>query len=338
MKIPLNSDVWSLGCVFSLAATYVVLGSQGVVQYNRVRQWANRIRKDTFGDSFHDGSEVLPEVTFWHTYLRHVARRSDDLTRRVLDLVDESMLIGDPKRRADADDICKRMSSRICKSNNTSWDHLTPDFDFFVEEIEGLAGSEMTDQPPTLHYGDSVRSDSPSSKQPAAPTIHSDFKSTHDLLSQRVLPVIMRTQPPTPTVSRSSTSMYTASLRQQGYRNQLSQLSLRPTSTTTHVAAEHKGIVNMWWVQSELKNLNKAKKLSMVGRLFRRSLKALSVKSQKQQSNRDELGSYYESRDIVGSPRRLDRASSNIFHRCSLRIMRPQWASTGTMPRPCSEY
>ena len=309
------------------------------MKYDRVRRLANQIRKDTFGDSFHDGSEVLPEVTHWHTYLRQVARRSDDLTRRVLDLVDERMLIGDPERRAGVDEICKRMSSRICERNNVSWDLMPPDFGLFIKEIEGLAESDAATQPPTLHYGDSVRPDTPSSRQSTAPTIHSDFKSTHDLLSQPVLPVILRTQPSTPTVSRSSTSVYTASLRQQGYQNQpLSQLSLRPTSTMTSVAAEHRGIVTMWRVQSELTKLNKAKRLSKLGRLFHRSPKARSVKSQKQRLKQDELGSHYQYRDIVSLPRLLDKPYSHILSRYSSWIMRPQRKWIGSMPRPCSEY
>lgn len=33
-------DIWSLGCVFSIAATWVVLGYQGIRQYNWMREKA----------------------------------------------------------------------------------------------------------------------------------------------------------------------------------------------------------------------------------------------------------------------------------------------------------
>jgi hypothetical protein len=94
-KVLQISDVWSLGCVLSVAATFVVLGSQGVRLYQSLRTTAIARLKNsttTAGDSFHDGSNVLGCVLEWHRYLRSIRRCSDLFTRHVLDMIDEMML------------------------------------------------------------------------------------------------------------------------------------------------------------------------------------------------------------------------------------------------------
>jgi len=130
--VPQTIDIWSLGCVFSIAATWVVLGYQGVRQFLRVREKAiAKINKErsvrshlmqgpksirTAGDSFHDGAEVLRDVTSWHSALRCALRATDTITSQVLDLVDDRMLLGDSSKRLKAKDICQELK-RILKQN-----------------------------------------------------------------------------------------------------------------------------------------------------------------------------------------------------------------------------
>jgi hypothetical protein len=118
-------DIWSLGCVFSIAATWVVLGYQGIRQFWNVREKAiAKINKErssrsalldvpmpvaTAGDSFHDGAEVLRDVTSWHSALRSALRATDTITSRVLDLVDEKMLLGDSSKRLKAEEVCQEL-------------------------------------------------------------------------------------------------------------------------------------------------------------------------------------------------------------------------------------
>ena len=119
-------DIWSLGCVFSVAATWVVLGHKGVREFDRLRRRAieNIINEQqnrrssqgsdhdlttTQGDRFHDGIDVLPEVTSWHDFLRSSARRSDIITNQVLNLVDGKMLLGKPEDRMTAKEICEEL-------------------------------------------------------------------------------------------------------------------------------------------------------------------------------------------------------------------------------------
>lgn len=128
-------DIWSLGCVFSVAATWVVLGYKGVREFDRLRrraiediikeqesrrlsQGSNHGLLTTKGDRFHDGIDVLPEVTSWHDFLRSSARRSDIITNQVLNLVDGKMLLGKPEDRMTAREICEELKKIITRRHD----------------------------------------------------------------------------------------------------------------------------------------------------------------------------------------------------------------------------
>jgi hypothetical protein len=66
-------------------------------------------------DSFHDGKEVLAEVSQWHKVLRASLRKTDAITSQVLDVVDKMMLIGQEHKRARAKNVCTALE-RITKS------------------------------------------------------------------------------------------------------------------------------------------------------------------------------------------------------------------------------
>ncbi|KAG4441125.1 hypothetical protein IFR05_003415 [Cadophora sp. M221] len=123
-------DIWSLGCVFSIAATWVALGHQGILQYAELRRGAVRkyqeesqIRADgsadtpTTHDCFHNEHVVLPAVTSWHKTLRMILRNTDTITSLVLDLVDAHMLLGDPTKRLSAEILCVQLKDILEKGN-----------------------------------------------------------------------------------------------------------------------------------------------------------------------------------------------------------------------------
>ncbi|KAK3392807.1 kinase-like domain-containing protein [Podospora didyma] len=116
-KILQNSDVWSLGCVFSVAATYVVLGSQGVIIYNRIRQHSRPQTKTEKGtlvqDAFHDGRNALALVRLWHKYLCNAVRGTDGFTARVLEMVDSKMLVMPPEERWGAEEVSQQLSALV---------------------------------------------------------------------------------------------------------------------------------------------------------------------------------------------------------------------------------
>jgi serine/threonine protein kinase len=142
-------DIWSLGCCFSLAATWIVLGYSGVQKFHRFRESAiQALRKKSkssetpsslngkdarscfvalsAGDYFHDGMSVLPAVTAWHKLLRSVARKSDTLSSRVLDLVDREMLLGDAQKRISARELCTELG-RIRRESQQDNRSLVPE-------------------------------------------------------------------------------------------------------------------------------------------------------------------------------------------------------------------
>ncbi|KAI1260871.1 kinase-like domain-containing protein [Xylariaceae sp. FL1019] len=114
-------DTWSLGCVFSAVASWVVLGQQHYDHYPEVRKKAienlrNRTERRSISsprtdDAFHDGVNVLDAVLNWHTLLRNSLRRSDTLTGRILDVVEDHMLVGDVEKRMTIQEVCTRLEN-----------------------------------------------------------------------------------------------------------------------------------------------------------------------------------------------------------------------------------
>jgi serine/threonine protein kinase len=122
IAVPRSVDIWSLGCVFSLAATWVTLGLDGVrtYEFNRKKAIAALVEQQhspnnrnlaptvkaqpvlACGDYFHNGRTVLPEVWEWHSYLRNIMRRTDHISDKVLDIVESSMLLEESGERVEA--------------------------------------------------------------------------------------------------------------------------------------------------------------------------------------------------------------------------------------------
>ena len=130
MPVSQAIDIWSLACVFSLAATWIVHNYEGIRLFHKLRQRAiencleaqcNGISSHQHtgatskGDYFHNKREVLDAVTEWHKYLRIVKRETDTVTSQVLDLVDEHMLLANPEQRIKANDLCFKLD-RILQS------------------------------------------------------------------------------------------------------------------------------------------------------------------------------------------------------------------------------
>ncbi|PVI05816.1 hypothetical protein DM02DRAFT_71636 [Periconia macrospinosa] len=108
-------DTWSFGCVLSVAATWVVLGYQGVLQYRKLRERSSGTLapngKPT--DRFHDGQQVLPEIKRWHQFLRGHTRNADTATSLVLGHIEVHMLQKDARDRLQFKDLCKELKDLI---------------------------------------------------------------------------------------------------------------------------------------------------------------------------------------------------------------------------------
>lgn len=128
-------DIWSLGCVFSLAVTWAILGYPGVFQFNemrkkaieelyRARQRQGQVDEDIEGDQFHDGQQLLDIVTHWHKYLRGRLRKYDSISARLLDLVDKRMLITNPDDRIKANELSSQLKKMLVKSSKETKDNV----------------------------------------------------------------------------------------------------------------------------------------------------------------------------------------------------------------------
>ncbi len=151
-KVTQGSDIWSLGCVFSVAATYVVLGKEGVKQYRLLRQSAIGYLGIGVGDPFHDKEKVLEAVTHWHKYLRSTIRKDDFYTAKILDLVDNRMLIIPGEKRISGAALSKELKSideEATRSTNEFPSYIADFIDRVTHPPKGSI-SELEDVPRTI--------------------------------------------------------------------------------------------------------------------------------------------------------------------------------------------
>ncbi|KAK1977651.1 kinase-like domain-containing protein [Colletotrichum cereale] len=190
-EVSQTSDVWSLGCVLSIAATYVVLGTQGVLIFDQLRREAIFGITGNLSDAFHDGKVVLPEVRHWHDYLREAARRNDVYTSAVLDMVDNHMFVA--KDRWSAKRICQEFdklfestkceASRVPRSLHNLLQRIDlqseQQFDYLQSGIRRVDPDDIaTEIPQVLNL----------------PPADVEFKSRGMLLEQAIQPVAQRSQ------------------------------------------------------------------------------------------------------------------------------------------------
>lgn len=210
-------DIWSLGCVFSMAATWIILGYQGVFQYSLVREKALKIILDTIKedddthplltshgrnakvkprqlDCFHDGSNVLKEVVSWHTVLGASLRKTDPITGKVLNLIDEKMLLGNPETRIHSANLCKELRN-IVSTAKVSNDHTvnveSPESRGHREHIEGLlkeidneAGNEIIEERSQDKEPQERKAQTGPSKKSTEPTTPEFLTTRHALKAQ----------------------------------------------------------------------------------------------------------------------------------------------------------
>jgi hypothetical protein len=102
-KITQAVDIWSLGCIYSEAAMWIVDGYKGIVDYRRQRMAkTDKIPNFKGGDCFHDGERVLKAVLDAHKDIEQRLRQSDYITKDVLDSMVEEMLWDEDRPSAKA--------------------------------------------------------------------------------------------------------------------------------------------------------------------------------------------------------------------------------------------
>ena len=112
--------MWSLGFILSLAATYVILGYNGIRRFNeflecasvRLRNAASKADRrvvSPLATSRYDDNGVLEEVRCWHQYLRGCMRQTS-ATTQILDIAEKNLLLRDAMRRTTAYELSSSFS------------------------------------------------------------------------------------------------------------------------------------------------------------------------------------------------------------------------------------
>ncbi|CAJ2504353.1 Uu.00g117470.m01.CDS01 [Anthostomella pinea] len=327
-SIPQNSDVWSLGCVFSVAATYVVLGPQGVLQYDKIRRHTPRASQqanfDGINGAFHDGNRVLKVVTEWHEYLRSATRRTDAFTADVLTMVDEHMLVTPEKERWDA----KQVESHLRDLLNDPKLQACPVPDT-IESI--LQEIDLQAEQYELSIHDSSRVDSVRTRRSLQAIQAScvDFKSADELLNMPVLPTAQRSEQRTnnaqkavqtrekplgQTVLPRAASDRTLTAESSGQSHTFPRLSTGDASASESAFADaatgpmvRPPPMTMWQVEDQLEKIGKQKTLAS----FRHGLRSQPVSVKGVIDGYDDLKPYYKNRDIIYL---VDNGSSMLDH------------------------
>ncbi len=110
------ADIWSLGCIFSEAAIWIADGYKGLVQYRRQRMAETDRILFKSGDRFHDGERVLQSVLDCHKDIEDRLRRSDYITKEVLDAMVNEMLWEEDRPNAKA--LIRKADMVLLKARN----------------------------------------------------------------------------------------------------------------------------------------------------------------------------------------------------------------------------
>ncbi|KAK6836324.1 Protein kinase domain-containing protein [Apiospora arundinis] len=299
-KARAKEDIWSLGCVFSVVATWVVLGADGVTQYSRVRQKARHRHINDTSDSFHDDQDVLSEVKAWHRYLRAAARKTDTLSSQVLDLVDRHMLVN-LGLRWDANYIAKGfadvLSTEIISDQGFPEEIKALLLEVEMEEIDQERQGPLSEEIP---YGIDI----PSDGLAVGPlgNADNDSESARELLSRRTMPTIQRLpQQNLPTSHPGCASPGGESLEpddDEAFTLMNTLLKNIPYS------GECDAPTSIFMMEQEIDQLKGGSRRWRLGR-------SKSVKEHKQAANNDELKDFFNNRDIIFL---LDNAPSMAQH------------------------
>lgn len=126
MKALHRMTIWSLGCVLSSFATWIVFGPDGYDEYHRLRSRAIRAMPTAQTDEgvslhkcgFHDGFALLQSVKDWHQFLCLSLRLSDTITGKVLDLIEAKLLVNDPKERISSRELVRVLEEIIVQAKH----------------------------------------------------------------------------------------------------------------------------------------------------------------------------------------------------------------------------
>ena len=140
LPVKQNVDIWSIGCVLSEAAIWVVRGLNGLKEYRRRRRLETKeVPNFEEGECFHNGVETLATVREMHRDLHEEVRRADHITRATCSMVTDMLVESEGRPSAnqlhrksmriieEAIDELKRSSTRTSMHSPTSSLQLPPE-------------------------------------------------------------------------------------------------------------------------------------------------------------------------------------------------------------------
>lgn len=290
-------DIWSLGCVFSVAATYVVAGKEAVKQYRLLRRTALCKVGLGDGDPFHNTKSVLPEVTEWHHYLRTCIRRQDYYTATVLDIVDNSMLIMPGEKRISGSDLNLKLAHIKAHAMRQCQGQPQPPEDI-LQFLEGVMASTGDKRTPTLE-------DIPRTISQSGADMFKEALLYPSLRSEG-RPPLPRHADPLPTVfgenpaiaidpswmtSYGDTSL---PLRQEPGLSRPSLPRIRTVLSSEETSAPVNLPITFWEVEAELEQQNK-KSFGLIKNLGR----IITPNSKLMKGRDDQLAKHFVNRDLV---------------------------------------
>lgn len=126
-----SKDIWSLGCVYSEAAVWSVLGMEGLKEYQSKRAAATdqvpKLRCTAYSGCFHDGEKVLQAVIDMHLRVRQERRRNDYVVHDVVTIIED--MLDEALSRPDAVDVYKRSRKALKTAKAWSNSQLEPPSD-----------------------------------------------------------------------------------------------------------------------------------------------------------------------------------------------------------------
>jgi hypothetical protein len=211
-------------------------------------------------------------------------RGTDPITHVILDIVQEFMLVDEASRHS-ATGIVKIMADKMEMYQHAAAESSNEIFEF--ENVLMATSSRTSIMQPHNSIACELTNNAGcqcNSCNSGLPRLKEDFKSSRDrLLSQPVPPIIRCND-------------HRLGL---GIETHAPSFSLAIETANPSYLLEHKGVVDMWMVESELEAMQRSKSLSILGNI--RNPTPRSVKDKKSRSKCDELESFSKDRDIVSN-------------------------------------
>ncbi|KAK4952431.1 hypothetical protein LTR10_009237 [Elasticomyces elasticus] len=156
LQVPQGVDIWSLGCVWSEVAVWVVQGSAGLDTYRERRTTATEALELENPGCFHDGEKVLPCIREVHEGLRWLEMSDEDyLTGNVWHDLIEKMLCSNGHQRPSSRELRQETSKRLSEAghrlselnrNTLSRAQTVP----YTNETDSIPGHRRRDTSPSM--------------------------------------------------------------------------------------------------------------------------------------------------------------------------------------------